>query len=388
MSSDRNAGRPVLRDAGRELEGRILPGAGLTVAERMVVEASVPELKPRVREIADVARLILDEEGVDALSMRAIAARLQVRAPSLYKHLPDKQAILDVLVADILREHGDVLRAAITGADDPVGALFAAFRTWALEHPQRYAVLMAGPLADTPMVQAAFLYSGDPLRWVMRDDLEGAVVFWAFAHGLVDLEMKRRLPPAYDPGLVWQRGVARLRHEDDGIAAVARELLEEEGDEGMSMRRVAARLGVRAPSLYKHLPDKRAIENAILATVLDEQGRIAMDVAERAAAAGEDPLLAVMTAYRAWAREHPAVYRLNVRERLDDGPLVRGAEIRSAGPIMRACGNHGIAALSVWAFVHGLVDLEAKERIPPGYDREAIFRRGIEAVRPDGGPTW
>jgi AcrR family transcriptional regulator len=418
----RHGARPGVRDAGRELEGRILPGAGLTVAERMVVEASVPELKPRVREIADVARRILDEEGIDALSMRAIAARLQVRAPSLYKHLPDKQAILDVLVADILREQGDVLRAAITGAEDPVGAIFAAFRAWALEHPQRYAVANAGPLADTPMVQAAFLYSGDPLRWVMRDDLEGAVVFWAFAHGLVDLEMKRRFPPAYDPDLVWQRGVARLRHEDDPvvddavapsadpaasaafrndpnepveltpraarIAAVARELLEEEGDEGMSMRRVAARLGVRAPSLYKHLPDKRAIENAILATVLNEQGRIAMEVAERADAAGEDPLLAVMTAYRAWAREHPAVYRLNVRERLDDGPLVRGAEIRSAGPIMRACGHHGIAALSVWAFVHGLVDLEAKERIPPGYDREAVFRRGIEAMRPDGGPTW
>jgi len=404
-------------DAGRELHGRILPAAGLTVAERLVVEASVPELKPRVREIVDVARRILDEEGVDALSMRAIAGRLNVRAPSLYKHLPDKQAILDVLVADILRENGDLMRAAITGAEDPVGAIFAAFRAWALEHPQRYAIAMAAPLSSDPLVQSASLYSGDPLRWVMRDDLEGALTFWAFAHGLVDLEMKGRFPPTFPVELAWERGVASLRHIDDGverpaatpgsatplfdatepvelspraarIVAVARELLEEEGEEGMSMRRIAARLGVRAPSLYKHLPDKQAMENGIIASVLDEQGRLGTAAGEAAAAAGEDPLLAIMEVYREWCLAHPALQRLNVRGPLDPGPLVRGAELRSAAPLARAVGYDGVAGLTVWAMVHGLVDLQTKQRMPPGYDLDAVFRRGIAALRPEGGPIW
>ncbi|MDO9407093.1 TetR/AcrR family transcriptional regulator [Patulibacter sp.] len=410
----------LVPDAGRELEGRVLPGAGLTVAERMVVDAAVPELKPRVREIVDVARRLLDEDGIDALSMRAIAARLDVRAPSLYKHLPDKQAILDVLVADILRENGDVMRAAITGAEDPVGAIISGFRRWALEHPQRYRVAMDGPLADTPLVQSAALHSGDPLRWAMRDDLEGAVTLWSFAHGLVDLEMKQRLPPAYDPGMVWARGVAHLRHADDDIelpppmqgtastsefwsdppedvtlspraariVEVARELLEEDGEEGMSMRRIASRLGVRAPSLYKHLPDKLAMENAIIAHVLREMGGIGMAAGAAAAAADEDPLVAVMTAYREYAHAHPALYRLYTRGRLDPGPLVRGAELRSAEPIARATGHDGVAAMTIWSFVHGLVDLESKGRVPDTYDREAVFLRGIAALRPVEGRTW
>jgi AcrR family transcriptional regulator len=397
-----------------ELEGRILPGAGLTVAERMVVEASVPELKPRVREIVDVARLILDEEGVDALSMRAIAARLDVRAPSLYKHLADKQAIIDVLVADILHENGDVMRAAIAVAQDPVGAIFAAFRRWALEHPQRYALMMAGPLDPSPLTTAAALYSGDPLRWVMRDDLEGAVTFWAFAHGLVDLEITGRLPRPYDAAPIWARGVSLLRHPEDGapapvaapgppaaslfraempedvelspraqrIVVVARELLEEEGEEGMSMRRIAARLGVRAPSLYKHLPDKKALEDAIVATVLDDLARLGRDAVDAAAAEGADELHALMDAYRDYAVANPALYRLNVRGPLDEGPLVRGAEVRSAGPLVRACHGDGLAAMTIFAFVHGLVDLELKQRIPPGYQLDAIRRRGIEALRP------
>lgn len=401
-------------DPGQELEGRVLPAAGLTVAERLAVEASVPELKPRVREIVDVARAILDEQGADALSMRAIAARLGVRAPSLYKHLPDKQAILDVLVADLLRENGDVMRAAITGAEDPVGAIFVAFRSWVLEHPQRYAVMMAGPLSETPLVRSAALHNGDPLRWIMRDDLEGALVFWAFAHGLVDLEMKDRFPKPYDPVPVWAWGVARLRHPGDGgpspdpglgaraaseyrailpedvaltpraerIVEVARALVEEEGEEGMSMRRIADRLGVRAPSLYKHLPDKRALENAIIATILDELGRNARGQLDAAQAAGEDPLVRIVEGYRAWALAHPALYRLNVRGPLDGGPLVRGAELRSAGPLLRVCDGDGIAAMTIFGLAHGLIDLELKQRVPPGYDHERILRRGIEALRP------
>ena len=46
------------------------------------------------------------------------------------------------------------------------------------------------------------------------------------------------------------------------IVAAARELLEEEG--AVSMRRLADRLGIKAPSLYKHLPGKQALEAALI----------------------------------------------------------------------------------------------------------------------------
>jgi AcrR family transcriptional regulator len=45
---------------------------------------------------------------------------------------------------------------------------------------------------------------------------------------------------------------------------VARDLLESEGSEGLTMRRLADQLGIRAPSLYKHFPHKEALEVAII----------------------------------------------------------------------------------------------------------------------------
>jgi AcrR family transcriptional regulator len=54
------------------------------------------------------------------------------------------------------------------------------------------------------------------------------------------------------------------------IVQVARQLLEQEGGQALAMRRLADRLGIRAPSLYKHLPDKAALEAAIIATGLED----------------------------------------------------------------------------------------------------------------------
>jgi AcrR family transcriptional regulator len=56
----------------------------------------------------------------------------------------------------------------------------------------------------------------------------------------------------------------------DEVVAEGRRLLEEEGPEALTMRRLADRLGIRAPSLYKHLPGKAALEAAIIATGPEE----------------------------------------------------------------------------------------------------------------------
>ena len=63
--------------------------------------------------------------------------------------------------------------------------------------------------------------------------------------------------------------VARSARADEVVVA-ARRLLEEEGAGALTMRRLAEQLGIKAPSLYKHLPDKTALEAAIIATGLEE----------------------------------------------------------------------------------------------------------------------
>ncbi len=68
--------------------------------------------------------------------------------------------------------------------------------------------------------------------------------------------------------------------------AAGRQLLEEEGLEALTMRRLAERVGIRAPSLYKHLPDKAALEAAIIATGFEEAAATFEQAVE---GAGEGP---------------------------------------------------------------------------------------------------
>ena len=63
--------------------------------------------RPRVlsrEKIASAALRLIDEEGLDALSVERIASELNVRGPSLYHHFPDKAAILTQVAELVLRE--------------------------------------------------------------------------------------------------------------------------------------------------------------------------------------------------------------------------------------------------------------------------------------------
>ena len=80
------------------------------------------------------------------------------------------------------------------------------------------------------------------------------------------------------------------------IVAVARELLEEEGQEALTMRRLGARLGIRASSLDKHLPSKAALEAAIITVGFEETAA----AFEAATGNGTEPLATFASAYRAF----------------------------------------------------------------------------------------
>jgi AcrR family transcriptional regulator len=161
------------------------------------------------------------------------------------------------------------------------------------------------------------------------------------------------------------------------IVAAARELLEAEGPGGLSMRRLADRLGIRAPSIYKHLPDKRALENALISDGFEEQAP-----AFEAALATDDPLGAIATVYRRFAREHPHLYRLMTERPLQRERLKPGVEDRAAAPVVEAVGGDVDSARALWAFAHGMTILELNGRFPPGADLDAAWRRGLDAFRP------
>lgn len=171
-------------------------------------------------------------------------------------------------------------------------------------------------------------------------------------------------------------GTDRSRRAQE-IVQAARDLLEEEGVDGLSMRRIAARVGIQAPSIYKHLPDKQAVVNALISDGFEEAAAAFATARED----GDDSLAALGAAYRAFAHRHPHLYRLMTERELDRANLTPGAEERAAAPLYDALGRDPDLARAAFAFAHGMTILELNKRFPPDADIEAAWTRGLDALR-------
>ena len=161
----------------------------------------------------------------------------------------------------------------------------------------------------------------------------------------------------------------------DEIVAEARALLEEEGPGRLTMRRLADRLGIRAPSLYKHVEDKEELEALLIADALRGMGEAlhhAVDAGPRRRSA-RSSLAALARAYRTWALAHPHLYRLATEGELPRDRLPEGLERWAAEPIVRTTGSEA-RARAAWAFAHGMTILELDRRFPPGADLDAAWR--------------
>ncbi|MFZ4154686.1 TetR/AcrR family transcriptional regulator C-terminal domain-containing protein [Streptomyces pseudogriseolus] len=64
------------------------------------------------RRVADTALTLLNEVGLDGLTLRAIARELDVKAPALYWHFKDKQALLDEMATEMFRRMADGIEPA------------------------------------------------------------------------------------------------------------------------------------------------------------------------------------------------------------------------------------------------------------------------------------
>ncbi len=166
------------------------------------------------------------------------------------------------------------------------------------------------------------------------------------------------------------------------IAVEARALLEERGREALSMRNIAARIGIRAASLYEHFADKRAVENAIIAAGFYEQGDFIKErwrptpVSRRC---GSSPR---PTAISPWPTRR--FYSLTMSRGLDrDAAGCRPAERYASGFLRRAVGDRWELGLAFWAFAHGVIDLEMHDRLPPNRDPREVWEEGLNGLLRD-----
>ena len=115
---------------------------------------------------------IVDREGLAALNMRRLGAELNVKAMAVYKHFPNKGAILDGIAA-----------AVLVGMDEPPSeddwrqdfrATFLNLRALLAEHPNALPLVASRPLASPQLkkrlesTRDLLLQSGIPEKRALR----------------------------------------------------------------------------------------------------------------------------------------------------------------------------------------------------------------------------
>ncbi|MFC8076861.1 TetR/AcrR family transcriptional regulator [Streptomyces sp. NPDC057307] len=159
-------------------------------------------------EIITAAVELLDEAGDErAITLRSVARRVGIAAPSIYPHFPDQPAIMLAVMQGEFADLRDGLRSAVENAgDDPRRRMYAVCDTYldfAQVHPERYRTMFGGlwmPDPDDSSVTKEDLAAlGDETMRILIDTLadcaaggqststdpsSDAVALWLGLHGL------------------------------------------------------------------------------------------------------------------------------------------------------------------------------------------------------------
>jgi AcrR family transcriptional regulator len=177
---------------------------------------------------------------------------------------------------------------------------------------------------------------------------------------------------------------ARARTSTPEIVTAGRELLEAGGLDAVTMQAVAARVGVRAPSLYKRFPSRAALIGAIGSATADDLGRLLEPPSrDLDPAAG---LRAVAAAFRSFAKAHPRAYELLFANLPPESRVAPDRNAAAAAPLLslaeRLVGPDRAleAARLITAFAHGFVSMELAGAFRLGGDVDEAFRFGVDVL--------
>lgn len=171
------------------------------------------------------------------------------------------------------------------------------------------------------------------------------------------------------------------------VLVAARTLLEGRGAPALTMRELARRVGVQAPSLYFHVRDREALLGHLADQGVGELGR-ALERAVASAPGTAAALLAMADAYCAFASANPELVGLMFGP-CPDGERPPGFDPRAgaAVPLFRtvatAVAPSEVGALSqaYWALVHGFSVLgNAGQFRLPGLDAVVSMHRAVAAL--------
>jgi len=179
--------------------------------------------------------------------------------------------------------------------------------------------------------------------------------------------------------------VPRAGLTQERVVVEAENLADEVGLSRLTLAELAVRLGVRLPSLYKHVRGMDGLQRELSVRAKAELA----EVLGRAAVgrAREDAVVAMSNAYRAWAAAHPGRYAATVRAPNPDDVAELAAAAAATGIVLDVLAGYGLtgtdaidAARMLRASLHGFVTLEADHGFGLPVDVDRSFGRMVDAV--------
>jgi AcrR family transcriptional regulator len=176
-----------------------------------------------------------------------------------------------------------------------------------------------------------------------------------------------------------------IQIEREAVLAQARRIIETEGVEQLSLHKLAAALGVKAPSLYRHFASKTDLLREVNWRTNQELVRAVQAAMESAEPTPEARIRAMAHAFRAFAHANPLTYSL-VYGNLSPEILPDPAQMQTLVTLLQTTvaelvgPEHSLAALrGARALVHGFVMLELNQQFQMGGDVDAAFVQAVDA---------
>ena len=169
-------------------------------------------------EIVRAARDLLETAGLPGVSMQAVAERVGVRAPSLYKRVRSREDLLR-LVAEATLGDLQTRLEVVSGAGDArtrLTALAHALRDFARERPAGYRLVFSPPSEATQLPPESLARSSSAVLAIAADlageqnALEAARTVTAWATGFIAMELAGAFRLGGDVDAAFEYGIERL----------------------------------------------------------------------------------------------------------------------------------------------------------------------------------
>jgi AcrR family transcriptional regulator len=173
--------------------------------------------------------------------------------------------------------------------------------------------------------------------------------------------------------------MARTPLTGDRIVRAALEMIDRDGVDGLSMRKLGAALGVEGMALYRHVGNKQRLLDLVVERLLEE-----LEVPPAASSSWIDAWYAIARSYRQIARRHPGAFRLLALSPLTTARRFERAQAPLA--ILRAAGFSEMSAqrafrtLLSYADGYLLRELADGDRELSRAEADAAFEFGIRAI--------